>query len=36
LTWFGADTEEPEFLQKMVEEGRLIYEFEVTRAYGLH
>jgi PPOX class probable F420-dependent enzyme len=36
LTWFGADAEEPEFLQKMVDEGRLIYEFAVTRAYGLH
>jgi PPOX class probable F420-dependent enzyme len=36
LSWFGADLEEPEFRQKMVEERRLIYEFEISRAYGLH
>jgi hypothetical protein len=36
LTWFGAELEEPAFLQTMVDEGRLIYQFDVERAYGLH
>jgi hypothetical protein len=36
LTWFGAQLDEPAFLQTMVDEGRLIYEFDVQRAYGLH
>jgi hypothetical protein len=36
VTWFGADLEEDVFLQTMVEEGRLIYQFEVARTYGLH
>jgi hypothetical protein len=36
LSWFGGMLDEPEFLQTMVDEGRLIYEFDVTRAYGMH
>jgi hypothetical protein len=36
LTWFGAELTEPDFLQRMVDERRLIYEFNVERAYGLH
>jgi hypothetical protein len=28
--------DEEAFKATMVEEGRLIYEFEVLRAYGLH
>jgi hypothetical protein len=36
LTWFGRELSEEEFVEQMVEEGRLIYEFEVHRAYGLH
>lgn len=36
LSWFGADLDEDEFRQVMVQEQRLIYEFEVQRAYGLH
>jgi Pyridoxamine 5'-phosphate oxidase len=36
LSWFGGDLDEEQFLQTMVEEGRLIYEFDVDRAYGLH
>lgn len=36
LNWFGGVFDEPEFLTKMVDEQRLIYEFEVHRAYGLH
>jgi hypothetical protein len=36
LDWFGASQDEATFLQTMVDEGRLIYEFDVQRAYGLH
>jgi hypothetical protein len=36
LTWFGAELDEAAFLQAMADEGRLIYEFAVQRAYGLH
>jgi hypothetical protein len=36
LSWFNGELAEPEFLQAMVDEGRLIYEFEVHRTYGLH
>jgi hypothetical protein len=32
--WLGLETTE-EFLQTMVEEERLIYEFEISRPYGL-
>ena len=35
LSWYGRDLDEAEFLEAMVEEGRLIYEFEVRRSYGL-
>ncbi len=35
LSWNGRDLDEPDFLQAMVEEGRLIYEFEAHRTYGL-
>ena len=36
LSWFGRELSEAEFLQAMVDEERVIYEFEVHRAYGLH
>jgi hypothetical protein len=36
LSWFGGELDEAQFLQAMVDEGRLIYEFAVHRAYGLH
>ena len=36
LNWFGKEQPEGEFLQTMADEGRLIYEFDVHRAYGLH
>ena len=36
LNWFGKEQPEEEFLQTMADEGRLIYEFDVHRAYGLH
>ncbi len=35
LSWFGGELDEEEFLAKMVEEGRLIYEFDIHSAYGL-
>jgi uncharacterized pyridoxamine 5'-phosphate oxidase family protein len=35
LSWFGGELEEAEFLETMRAEGRLIYEFDVQRAYGL-
>jgi PPOX class probable F420-dependent enzyme len=35
LSWFGAELDEDAFLQRMRDEGRLIYEFDVQRAYGL-
>ena len=36
LSWFGRDVNEQEFLQIMRDEQRLIYEFDVQRAYGMH
>ncbi|MGH9192321.1 MAG: pyridoxamine 5'-phosphate oxidase family protein [Acidimicrobiales bacterium] len=36
LSWFGADLAEEDFLRAMVDEGRLVYQFEVHHAYGLH
>lgn len=36
LSWFGGELTEEGFLRAMVEEQRLIYEFEVHHAYGLH
>ena len=36
LSWFGGELTEDDFLRAMTEERRLIYEFEVQRAYGLH
>jgi PPOX class probable F420-dependent enzyme len=35
LMWFGKQKTRDEFLRQMVEERRLIYEFDVTREYGL-
>jgi PPOX class probable F420-dependent enzyme len=35
LSWFGGELSEDDFLRRMVEEDRLIYEFEVHRTYGL-
>jgi hypothetical protein len=35
LSWFGSELDEERFLEVMVEEGRLIYQFEVQRSYGL-
>jgi hypothetical protein len=36
LQWFGGNLEEDQFLRTMSDEGRLIYEFDVHRSYGLH
>jgi len=33
--WYGQERSFEEFLRLMVDEQRLIYEFEVERAYGL-
>lgn len=35
LNWFGAELDEDAFRARMVEEGRLIYEFGVERTYGM-
>lgn len=35
LSWFGADLAEDEFRTTMVQEGRLLYEFNVQRTYGM-
>jgi hypothetical protein len=36
LRWMTGELDEEPFLQAMVDEQRLIYEFEVHRAYGLY
>lgn len=35
LSWFGGELDEDAFRARMVEEGRLVYQFEVEKAYGL-
>jgi hypothetical protein len=35
LTWFGAELDEEAFRSRMVEEGRLVYQFEAGRTYGM-
>ncbi len=35
LAWFGREIEEAEFLEQMRAEQRLVYQFTVTRAYGI-
>jgi PPOX class probable F420-dependent enzyme len=35
LSWFGVELGEEDFLRAMVDEGRLIYEFEVHHRYGM-
>jgi hypothetical protein len=36
LSWFGSELDESAFLATMADEGRLIYEFDVHRSYGMH
>lgn len=33
--WFGERLEPDAFRQRLVEEGRVLYQFEVVKAYGL-
>jgi len=35
LSWFGGELDDDAFRARMVEEGRLIYEFDVHVAYGI-
>lgn len=35
LNWFGQELDTEAFLQTMVEQKRLVYEFEVSRTYGM-
>lgn len=35
LQWFGGELDEGAFLATMVQEQRLIFQFEVQRAYGM-
>ena len=35
LDWFGKVLSEEEFVRMMEQDGRLIYEFEITRCYGM-
>jgi hypothetical protein len=35
LQWFGGELTDEQFRQAMVEERRVIYEFDVHRAYGM-
>ena len=35
LQWFGEDLDEHTFRSKMIEEQRIIYEFDVQKSYGL-
>lgn len=34
LSWFGGEMSEEAFAARMVEEKRVIYEFEIERSYG--
>lgn len=35
LSWFGQEFDDEAFKARMVEEGRLIYEFDVLKTYGM-
>lgn len=36
MLWYGQERTVDEFLRLMVEEQRLIYEFEVEKVYGMY
>ncbi len=36
ISWFGGERTVDEFLQIMVDEKRIIYEFDVQRSYGMY
>jgi PPOX class probable F420-dependent enzyme len=35
LRWFGGEYDDEQFRQVMIDEGRLIYEFDAQRSYGM-
>jgi PPOX class probable F420-dependent enzyme len=35
LSWFGGEYDDEGFRQRMVDERRVIYQFEVTKSYGM-
>ena len=35
INWFGKEMSEADFMQTMRDDKRLIYEFEISRAYGM-
>jgi hypothetical protein len=35
LSWFGGELSPEDFRRTMAEEQRLIYEFDITRSYGM-
>jgi hypothetical protein len=35
LSWFGRELDEEAFRARMIAEGRLIYQFEVVKSYGV-
>ena len=35
LQWFGGELPEAEFRTTLIDEGRLLYEFDVVKSYGL-
>ena len=36
INWFGRQLTEEQFLETMVQEQRLIYEFDIIRPYGMY
>lgn len=36
LSWFGGVLDDAAFLETMEREGRVIYQFHVTKSYGMH
>ena len=36
INWFGRQLTEEQFLETMVQEQRLIYEFDIIRSYGMY
>jgi hypothetical protein len=36
INWFGQTLSHEDFLKTMVAEQRLIYEFNIVRAYGMY
>jgi uncharacterized pyridoxamine 5'-phosphate oxidase family protein len=35
LAWFGAELDEETFRRQLVDEGRILFEFDVSHAYGV-